>query len=284
MVSIPVNIPLAEKQIIGTSETGAGIVGSSGSDSGVHGDSRKGAGVQGFGIPGVKGESSMGDGVLGQAGTGAGVSGLAGGGTGVLGKSTSGRGVWGVSDGFIATVGDSTTGTGVWGHSITGTGVYGWSERGIAGHFEGDVEVTGDIRLQNGDCAEEFETADALALEPGTVVVIDQSGSMVQSHQAYDRKVAGVISGAGDLKPGIVLGRKQSRDNRIPIALLGQVNCKVDAQYGAIEIGDLLTTSSTPGHAMKVDDPIKAFGTVIGKALRTLESGRGFIPILVALQ
>ena len=52
----------------------------------------------------------------------------------------------------------------------------------------------------------------------------------------------------------------------------------------AIEIGDLLTTSPTPGHAMKADDPLKAFGTVIGKALRPLAAGQGLLPILIALQ
>ena len=72
--------------------------------------------------------------------------------------------------------------------------------------------------------------------------------------------------------------------NRMPLALVGKVYCKVDAGHGAIEIGDLLTTSPTPGHAMKAADPMRAFGAVIGKALRPLASGTGLIPILVALQ
>ena len=70
----------------------------------------------------------------------------------------------------------------------------------------------------------------------------------------------------------------------MPIALMGKVNCKVDAQYAAIEVGDLLTTSPTPGHAMKATDPAKAFGTVIGKALKPLKEGTGLIPILISLQ
>lgn len=70
----------------------------------------------------------------------------------------------------------------------------------------------------------------------------------------------------------------------MPIALVGKVYCKVDAQYDSIEIGDLLTTSLTMGHAMKAGDHTKAFGTVIGKALAALESGTDLIPILVALQ
>ena len=65
---------------------------------------------------------------------------------------------------------------------------------------------------------------------------------------------------------------------------VGKVYCRVDAQYAPIEVGDLLTTSPTPGHAMKASDPLKAFGSVIGKALRPLQSGQAMIPVLVALQ
>jgi hypothetical protein len=104
------------------------------------------------------------------------------------------------------------------------------------------------------------------------------------SDQAYDKRVAGVISGAGNYKPGLILDKQESSNNRVPIALMGKVYCKVDASYGAIEVGDLLTTSPTQGHAMKADDPMKAFGAVIGKALRPLASGEGLIPILIALQ
>ncbi|MGE5444409.1 MAG: hypothetical protein ACM3SR_07380 [Ignavibacteriales bacterium] len=115
-------------------------------------------------------------------------------------------------------------------------------------------------------------------------MVIDQEGALRQSEKAYDKRVAGVISDAGDYKPGIILGKRQSENNRMPIALVGKVYCKVDARYSPIEVGDLLTTSHTPGHAMKADDPLKAFGSVIGKALRSLADGQGLIPILIALQ
>ena len=64
---------------------------------------------------------------------------------------------------------------------------------------------------------------------------------------------------------------------------MGKVCCKADAQFGPIEVGDLLTTSPTPGHAMKASDPAKAFGAVIGKALGSLKAGTGLIPIIVAL-
>ena len=58
----------------------------------------------------------------------------------------------------------------------------------------------------------------------------------------------------------------------MPVALVGKVYCKVDASYSPIEVGDLLTTSLTPGHAMKANDHVKAFGAVIGKALRRLDA------------
>jgi hypothetical protein len=151
-------------------------------------------------------------------------------------------------------------------------------------HVNGDMIVTGDITLPNADCAEEFAVKPLEMIEPGTVMVLGEEGSLCQSTEAYDKKVAGVVSGAGDLKPGLILDKQSESTNRMPIALMGKVYCKVDAEYGPVEVGDLLTTSSTPGHAMKATDPLQAFGTIIGKALRPLEAGKGLIPILVALQ
>jgi hypothetical protein len=144
--------------------------------------------------------------------------------------------------------------------------------------------ATGDIILQNADCAEDFDVSESEEIEPGTVMVLDQEGRLERSTGAYDKKVAGVISGAGEYKPGIVLDKKESQKHRLPVALMGKAYCKVDAQYSSIEVGDLLTTSPTPGHAMKAKDTLKAFGAVIGKALRPLEAGTGLIPILIALQ
>jgi hypothetical protein len=59
---------------------------------------------------------------------------------------------------------------------------------------------------------------------------------------------------------------------------------KVDASYGAIRAGDLLTTSPNPGYAMKVTDKAQATGAIIGKALGDLESGTGTIPVMVTLK
>lgn len=142
----------------------------------------------------------------------------------------------------------------------------------------------GDVLLLGADCAEEFDVAAGEVIDAGTVLVIHDEGSLRPSTQAYDRRVAGVVSGAGGVNPGIVLGRSGVSNNRQPIALSGKVYCKVEADSASIRVGDLLTTSAVPGHAMKASDATQAFGAVIGKALRPLESGRGLIPILVALQ
>jgi len=167
---------------------------------------------------------------------------------------------------------------------------------------EGDIEVLdgdgdqtiflngedGDIILRNADAAEDFEVqqGDRAIADPGTVMAIDDAGTLRIAREPYDQRVAGVVSGAGDLDPGIVLGRDPdaSPDAHRPVALEGRVNCKVDANHGAIEAGDLLTTSDTPGYAMRADDPVDAFGATIGKALEPLNEGLGTIPILVALQ
>lgn len=156
----------------------------------------------------------------------------------------------------------------------------------------GDVEVNGnltvaegkDITLAGADCAEDFGIGANTVVEPGTVMVVGEEGILSPSSTSYDKRVAGVISGAGTFRPGLVFDRQQTDAVRQPLALIGKVYCKVDANYGPIEVGDLLSTSDTPGHAMKVGDPAKAFGTVIGKALRSHGEGTGLIPILVALQ
>jgi len=151
----------------------------------------------------------------------------------------------------------------------------------------GTVNVAGDVVLANQDCAEDFDVGTSTIADPGTVLIIDEHGQLRESWQAYDKKVAGIVSGAHEFRPGLILGRHMIANDgnrRVPVALIGKVYCKVDAQYAPIEIGDLLTTSLTPGHAMKASDRGMAFGSVIGKALAPMESGRGLVPVLVALQ
>src|ERR1041384_7994798 len=91
-------------------------------------------------------------------------------------------------------------------------GVYGKSDSGPAGVFDGklevrgDVEVTGDIRLAGGDLAELFDSRPAPHLaEPGTVMSLDEDGKIAPSASAYDKKVIGVVAGAGSHRPGMIL-------------------------------------------------------------------------------
>jgi hypothetical protein len=149
---------------------------------------------------------------------------------------------------------------------------------------QGRVTVSGDIVLAGADCAEAFPIDDPAAVPAGSVMVIGSDERLHQCTQPYDRRVAGVISGAAGHRPGIVLGVGSPEDARLPLALNGRVLCQVDATPAPIGTGDLLTTSSYPGHAMKATDHRLAFGAVIGKAMRPLTNGRGLVPVLVALQ
>jgi hypothetical protein len=148
----------------------------------------------------------------------------------------------------------------------------------------GNVTFAGDIILQNADCAEEFDADDRRTLSPGSVVCIGPEARLRLSTEAYDRQVAGVVAGANEYRSGIVLGRNPGASGRVPVALLGRVWCKADADGEAIEVGDLLTTAVRPGHAMRASDPQRSFGAVIGKALDPLGRGKGLIRVLVALQ
>ena len=280
----------------------------------VEGSAPKGIAISGTSqqATGVTGESQTGSGVAGNSNSGVGVFGSSQAGDGVVGLSTSsahagvsatndsgGFGVWGrgtpgghfESNGSDGVVGLCASNAHAGVSATNDSGGFGvWARGTPAGYFVGDVEVTGtatidgDIRLPGADCAEQFDVADAHHLEPGTVVVIDEEGALHESSEAYDRKVAGVVSGAGEYRPGIVLGGASHSEDRALVAMIGKVYCKVDARVAPIELGDLLTTSPTPGHAMRADDPARAFGAVIGKALRPMSDGCGLIPMLVALQ
>jgi hypothetical protein len=140
------------------------------------------------------------------------------------------------------------------------------------------------------DLSEQFEVrSDQAELEPtpGLVVSIDPEhpGELVVSDQAYDRTVAGIISGAGDLDPGLLMSQEGSvADGQYPVALTGRVYAWADAASGPIQPGDLLTTSTTPGHLMKVSDYDQAQGAVLGKAMSELKAGKGLVLVLVSLQ
>jgi len=240
-------------------------------------------GSPGIGVAGTS--YAGGTGVQGVSDSGSGVHGQSDRGTGIYGSSKDGRAIVGVSQSQDAINGTSSSQQHAGVSANNNAGGFGlWAKAKIAGYFDGDVQVTGDIRLLNADVAENFDIADATVGHPGSVMVLDDAGALQLSSRPYDKRVVGVVSGAGHLKPGLVLDNGESRTPRAQISLVGKVFCKVDASTAPIEIGDLLTTSATPGHAMKADDPLKAFGAVIGKALGSLRSGKGLIPVLVALQ
>jgi hypothetical protein len=306
--------------VLGESTDGRGVQGRSTNNYGVRAHSDKSAGIRASSTEGrgAEGWSIKSEGVVGISTNGTGVWGQTeGAGTGVLGTSKTGPGVWGESEtNGTGTVGKSKGGIGVFGVSETyeaihaetkspdtaaiaayntnpnGTGAAIFARKdgskGHAGFFMGDVFVTGtlgvkvDIVLANADFAEDFTVVDQT--EPGEVMVLTEDGTLTQSTKAYDKKVVGVISGAGNYKPGIILDKQDHKGNRKPVAMMGKVYCKIDADTSPIETGDMLTTSDIPGHAMKAIDPLKAFGAVIGKALASLKEGKGLIPMLVVLQ
>jgi hypothetical protein len=147
------------------------------------------------------------------------------------------------------------------------------------------IDGTTLIEMGEGlDYAEGFDVSDGDAIEPGNVLVIDPKnpGKLTLSARPYDRAVAGVAAGAGGLGSGVRLGARQFDSD---VALAGRVFCNVDASFGEIQPGDLLTTSPTPGYAMKVADYERAQGAILGKAMEPMEQGRkGQILVLVTLQ
>ncbi|MBI1761689.1 MAG: hypothetical protein HYR56_09670 [Acidobacteria bacterium] len=175
-------------------------------------------------------------------------------------------------------------------------GIFNW-QTGKALLFDPDGKLTvNGLQITGGaDFAENFDVnvaeadaeAQALNVEAGMVVSIDPAspGKLQLSAQAYDRRVAGIISGAGGVKPGMMMSQAGTLANgQYPVALSGRVYCWVDATSGAVEPGDLLTTSATPGHAMKVSDAAQAQGAIIGKAMTGLKAGKGLVLVLVTLQ
>ena len=120
----------------------------------------------------------------------------------------------------------------------------------------------------------------------GSVVVIDDEhpGQLKASDRAYDTRVAGIVSGANGVNPGISLQQEGVLEGGQNVALSGRVYVLADAAQGAIRPGDLLTTSDTPGHAMKVGDLTRAQGAILGKAMSSLKEGKGLVLVLVTLQ
>ena len=135
------------------------------------------------------------------------------------------------------------------------------------------------------DLAEPFATTES-EIAKGSVVVIDPDhpGNLKLSNTAYDTRVAGVVSGANGINPGIALHQEGMLEGGQNVALTGRVYVLADATCAAIRPGDLLTTSETPGHAMKATDHARAQGAIIGKAMTGLAESKGMVLVLVTLQ
>lgn len=145
-----------------------------------------------------------------------------------------------------------------------------------------ELEITG-----GSDLSEYFEVSEERVIKKGMLMSLDADnpGKLTISRKAYDKKVAGIVSGANDINTGLIMSQKGSMaDGEHLIALTGRVYCFVDATKNPIEVGDLLTTSNTEGHAMKAINKTKMTGAIIGKAMSPLKSGKGLVLVLVNLQ
>ena len=273
----------------------------------------------GIGVEGVS-DASTGGGA-GTSGVAGFFNAITGTGNGVSGTTftPSGAGVVGVADANGSTAnaygvqGTSTApkGAGVAGSSTANIGVSGTTSAsgGVAGYFDntsagniliGAVNGTHKFRVDgNGkgyfdggeqtggaDFAESVAIArDASSHSPGDLLVVDPSGKrqIKLSTQPYSTLVAGIYS----TKPGVLAtphSMNETAANEVPLAIVGIVPCKVSAENGPIAAGDLLVSSSTPGHAMRGTDRSRMLGAVVGKALEPLASGTGVIEVLVTLQ
>ncbi|MBI1983532.1 MAG: hypothetical protein HYS61_04975 [Acidobacteria bacterium] len=151
----------------------------------------------------------------------------------------------------------------------------------------GKVFANGGFAPRGADFAESMPVSgDRGRYEPGDLLVIDVSGErrLALSNNPYSPLVAGIHS----TKPGILASPHQMDDphleQEVPLAIVGIVPCKVTAENGQITAGDLLVSSSTPGHAMKGTDHGRMLGAIVGKALEPLREGSGVIQVLVTLQ
>jgi hypothetical protein len=275
-----------------SSVSGAGVYGSNFSGGrGVEGvGSGDGSGVYGSGAfltnaIGVKGHSFNNDGVVGE--TGASTK------AGVFGNSTVGNGVAGFSSGagksgVFGFTGEAATYGGSFSNShANGIALKAFGKTDLDGplvvHGTATVEV---LTITGGaDLAEPFAMSHE-NVEPGSVVIIDDEnpGKLRLSHDSYDRKVAGIVSGADGIRPGISMIQEDMLEAGENVALSGRVYVKANNSAGNIQPGDLLTTSAIPGEAMKASDHDRAQGAILGKAMTSLSEKSGKVLVLVTLQ
>jgi len=136
------------------------------------------------------------------------------------------------------------------------------------------------------DLSEYFDVRGDDLVTPGMLVSIaGEDGSLEITQAKRDKKVVGIVSGANGISTGLMMGQKGSiADGDYPVALTGRTYVYANTENGAIEAGDFLTSSSTPGYAMKVKKHRKSKGAIVGKAMTSLDKGSGFVLVLVNLQ
>ena len=138
------------------------------------------------------------------------------------------------------------------------------------------------------DVAEVFDLDTREDVVPGTVMSVDAlgGGGLRPSATAYDRKVVGVISGAGDFRHAMLIGSREDGSYDLPVALSGQVYVRVSVENGPISPGDLLVSSSSGGVAMAATETERSFGAVLGKAMQAYagEDPEGLIRMLVMVR
>jgi hypothetical protein len=197
--------------------------------------------------------------------------------------------------------GAGEAGDGVWFGTRSPHALYFFADSGKANvtihpsgkvHLANSIKVNGTTTTQiltvtgGADLAEPFPISEQDSIPAGAVVVIDEdnAGKLKLCRKAYDTRVAGVVSGAGGVNPGLTLQQAGTLDEGRHIALNGRVYALATAANGPIKPGDLLTTSDVAGHAMKATDKVSSYCAIIGKALSSLEAGAGLVLILVNLQ
>jgi hypothetical protein len=138
------------------------------------------------------------------------------------------------------------------------------------GSMVGKWDITGTFNATYADLAEFYEGDQEYA--PGTVLVFGGDKEVTTTNVINDTRSAGVVT----TDPAYVMNRDQ-KGIAVCIALAGRVPVKV---VGRVKKGDMLTTSATPGYAVKALTP--TLGAVIGKALEDKDYGEaGVIQVAV---
>ena len=150
--------------------------------------------------------------------------------------------------------------------------------RPVANAYVKNLTRTGVLEITGGnDIVEKFKSKEIL--EAGVLVTIDETDihNYKTTNKAYQKGIVGIVSGANGVKHGMLLEQDDALAGNTKVAIAGRVYVKATAQNGAIKAGDLLTSSDKAGYAMKVTSRKKAFGSVVGKALTSLDEGEGYV-------